>query len=504
MKRQQNEGDRNGSAETYWLRVGIGGIAIESSTFSPYASTIDDFEILRGSEMEQLYPFLDGWRLPGFANTEWVPIFRARSLPGGPVIADDYARMKKDLLDGVRATLPLDGFFFHIHGAMSVVGMQDAEGDLAVELRKVVGPRCLISAAMDLHGNVSERLVENVNLLTAYRTAPHEDVDETGERACRNLLSCLRRGVRPLRAWVRIPVILPGERTSTRVEPALSIYRSLVETEAMEGIIDASLWVGYVWADEPRSSATVVVSGTDAGALQRQARLIARRYWDAREQFGFGVPAGDADWCISEGLARGHHGVLISDSGDNPTAGGAGDITYFTSRLLSHPALADGSRSAIHASVVAEEAVNECRRVGLGGSVEVRIGGVLDPLHGNPIDLRGIVDAFVENDRIGGAMAVVRSGGVSVILTSRRKPFHHLSDFKALGWEISEKDLTIVKIGYLEPELHQAARYAFLALSPGAVNQDIARLHYDSIVRPMYPLDPVMSEPALEAKLFEV
>lgn len=482
-------------------RIGIGGIAIESSTFSPLVSTLADFTILRGEEMAPQYPFLPGWRLANHPGLEWVPCLRARSLPGGPVAAADYLRMKEELLQRVRDSLPLEGFYLHIHGAMSVLGMDDAEGDLAAGLRRIVGEECLISAGMDLHGNVSPRLVEHVDLFTAYRMAPHEDAMRTSERACRNLAACVEQGIRPHRAWVRIPVILPGERTSTRVDPARTIYGRLPESDAVPGVIDASLWVGYVWADEPRSSATVVVTGTDDAAIRGEARTIARRYWDARRDFAFGTPSGDADWCIAEGLARGHDAVLISDSGDNPTAGGAGDMTYMTARLLANPALASGERTAIHASVVAPEAVGACRAAGVGGSVSVTVGGVLDPVHGSPLDVSGEVTALVE-DAVGGWIAVVRSGGVHVVLTSRRKPYHRIRDFTALGWDIAANPLTVVKIGYLEPELRDAARHALLALTPGAVNQDIPSLRYERVVRPVFPLDPDMPDPDLEVRVF--
>ncbi|HEX4216476.1 MAG TPA: M81 family metallopeptidase [Candidatus Dormibacteraeota bacterium] len=482
-------------------RIGIGGIAIESSTFSPLVSTLADFHVLRGEEMAPQYPFLPGWRLANHPELDWVPCLRARSLPGGPVASADYLRMKEELLERVRASLPLDGFYLHIHGAMSVLGMDDAEGDLATDLRRVVGEGCLISAGMDLHGNVSPRLVEQVDLFTAYRLAPHEDAPQTSERACRNLAACLEQGIRPHRAWARIPVILPGERTSTRIDPARTIYGRLPEADAVPGVIDASLWVGYVWADEPRSSATVVVTGTDDAAIRREAATIARRYWDARRDFRFGTSAGDADWCIAEGLARGHDAVIISDSGDNPTAGGAGDMTFMTARLLAHPALAAGERTALHASVVAPEAVEACRAAGVGGSASVTAGGVLDPVHGSPIELTGEVTALVE-DPVGGWIAVLRSGGVHVVLTSGRKPYHHVRDFTALGWDIAANPLTVVKIGYLEPELRDAARHALLALTPGAVNQDIPNLHYERVERPIFPLDEDMADPDLEVRLF--
>jgi microcystin degradation protein MlrC len=483
-------------------RIGIGGIAIESSTFSPLSSSKDDFTILRGDELIARYPFMPGWNFRGRGDIEWLPCLQAKAIPGGPIVRDTYDAIKHELLGRIRAVLPLDGFYLDIHGAMNVLGMDDAEADLAAAIRSLVGSDCLISAGMDLHGNVSARLAELVDMFTAYRLAPHDDVLQTREKACAMLVHCLDQQIRPLRAWVRIPVILPGERTSTLVEPGRSVYASLQESDPIPGILDASLWVGYVWADEPRSSASVVVTGTDPANVRREAEKIARRYWDTRKEFAFVVSAGSADWCVEQAVAFPGNAVVISDSGDNPTAGGAGDSPYFVSRLLAHAQFASGQLTAIYASIADGAAVEACFRAGLGQDVEVSLGGKLDPVHAQPLPIRGIVAARLTNDPVGGNIAVLQVGGVRIILTSRRKPYHFIQDFTNLGLDPVAHKITAVKIGYLEPELRQIARHALLALTPGAVDQDIPRLNYRRVVRPIYPLDPDFDAPGLTASLF--
>jgi microcystin degradation protein MlrC len=484
-------------------RIAIGGIAIESSTFSPLASTLADFRILRGEEMHARYPFMPDWRFQERADVTWLPCLYAGAIPGGPVTGDAYAAMKAELLERIRAVLPLDGFYLDLHGAMAVQGLDDAEGDLAAAIRALVGPGCLVSASMDLHGNVTARLVELVNLFTAYRLAPHDDALETRERACTNLLRCLDQGIRPLRAWTRIPVILPGERTSTLVEPGRSLYAGLAESDAVPGVLDASLWVGYVWADQARSGATVVVTGTDGEQIRREANNIARRYWETRHAFDFVVPAGSADWCIARAVALDDHSILISDSGDNPTAGGVGDVPYMTERLLAHPAFASAERTAIVASIADAAAVAACQTAGMGQEVAVTLGGKLDPVHGQPLPVRGTVTTLSPADRVGGDIAVLRVGGVHIIVTSRRKPYHYVRDMQALGLDPAEHHVTAVKIGYLVPDLRRAARHALLALTPGAVNQDIPTLTYTRVPRPVYPLDPAMTDPELAIRLFD-
>src|SRR6266542_1400077 len=145
-------------------------MAIESSTFSPHRSGAADFTILRGAELLARYR-----ALPSPPHVDWVPLVYANALPGGAVEPAFYEAIKAELLDRLRAALPLDGLFLDIHGAMTVLGMTDAEGDLAVAVRDAVGPACLVSAAMDPHGNMSRRLIGALDLATSHRMSPHED-----------------------------------------------------------------------------------------------------------------------------------------------------------------------------------------------------------------------------------------------------------------------------------------------------------------------------------------
>ncbi len=471
-------------------RIAIGGIHIESSTFSPHRSGPADFTLVRGDELLARHDDVPG-------HVDRLPLVHARALPGGAVERDFYELVKTELLERLRATVPLDGVLLDIHGAMSVVGMTDAEGDLASAVRDVVGPAALISAAMDPHGNMSRRLVTALDLATSHRLSPHEDAPLTRKRAVANLITCLEGRVRPMKAWVRVPVLLPGEKACTRDEPARSIYGGLAEIERRAEIIDAAVWIGYAWADEPRCGAAVVVTGTDAAATLREARGLAERYWDARSDFAFSTAAGDADWCIATALASRERPFFISDSGDNPTAGGAGDVAYMLERLLSHPALASGRASAIWASVVDPTAVARCMAIGEGGAVELHVGGAFGSRHGAGVALRGTVTRVSVADPLGGDSAVVASGGVRAVLTSRRKPFHFIRDFTQLGLDPRACDLTVVKVGYLVPDLFDAAKGSLLALTPGGVDQDILRLGHTRLDRPIYPLDSGMPTPDL-------
>lgn len=484
-------------------RVAIAGLSLEASTFSPARTRIADFHPQRGAEILANRPFwAEGGALTEAA--EWVPILQGRAIPGGPVPAADYEVLKTEILGGLRAAGPLDGIVFDIHGAMSVVGMDDAEGDLAVAIRETVGPDVLISTGMDLHGNVSWRLAHALDLLTCYRMAPHEDALETKERAVRNLLDRLslpadRR--RPLKAWIPVPILLPGEKTSTRIEPAKSLYAMVPDAEARDGVLDAAIWIGYAWADEPRNSCVVMVTGDDEAVVTAEAERIAAEVWRRHEEFSFVAPAASLAECLDTALASSARPYFLSDSGDNPTAGGAGDVTWTLTELLADPRLASAELTALYASIPDATAVEECVQAGVGASVSLTVGARVDAGPAGPVPLTGTVRHIAEGDPDALTEVVVQSGGLHVILTRFRKPYHLESDFTRNGLDPRSADLVIVKIGYLEPELFAMAADWMLALTPGGADQDLLRLGHHRIARPMYPFDTGLLDPDLKARM---
>ena len=469
------------------IRMAIAGIHIESSTFSPLRTSKEDFLTTRGGEMLGRYPFLEK---PEFARIEPVPLAHFRAIPGGQVRRACYEAMKREILDRLLDAGEIDAFYFDIHGAMAVEGLADAEADLLAALREKLGPDLPITCSSDLHGNITDALVGGVDLITTYRTAPHVDWMETRERAVRLLVRWIEEKGTIFRARVGIPVLVSGEMSSTEAEPGRSLYAPLERESERPGVWDASLWVGYAWADQARSMASVVVTGTDREAVTAMANDIAQRYWQAREAFCFGSTSGTAGDCLDQALELGHDAVFLSDAGDNPTAGAAGDVPDTLRALIEHPAF-EGSRpaSAIFASIPDPAAIQICLTAGLGATVSLRLGGKLDPVHGRELAISGRVLTLSNHDPVAGWQAVVKVGAVHVIITESRKPFHKRQDFLSLDLDPLRCTVTVVKIGYLEPELKAMARHHFLVLSPGAVPPRIDAIDYQHVTRPLFPLD---------------
>jgi microcystin degradation protein MlrC len=483
-------------------RIAIAGIAIESSTFSPALSTEDVFRKRTGEALMNSYAFFK----PGSPQREaaqWLPVMVAAATPGGAVPRADYESLVGQVLDGLRASMPLDALFLDIHGAMSVVGMDDPEGDLMVRVREVIGREPIISTCMDPHGNPTVRLVENTDLVTCYRMAPHEDNMESRQRAVDNLLDRLASGKgRPAcKAWIPVPILLPGEQTSTRVEPGKSLYAAIAPATANPGVIDAGIWIGYAWADEPRNHGVVIVTGDDTAATTRTAEYLAHYFWDVRNRFAFVAPTAPLDDCLAAALAATDKPYFVSDMGDNPTAGGAGDVTWTLTELLKRPEFAkeNPGKKLLYASIPGPKLVAAAKKAGVGGRVAERVGAVVDARYAGPVMLRGEVLSIVDDPE--NAEVALKVGNMTIIVTEKRKGYHFESNFARHGIDPRQSDIVMVKMGYLVPDWYNMQRGWMMALTRGGVDQDLKALPYKRIQRPMFPLDEFTSEPDLRARV---
>lgn len=484
-------------------RIAIAGLAIESSTFSPAQTHEEAFHAKVGDEIFDSYHFLQ----PDSANrkrAQWFPALVGRSLPGGIVTREAYESLMTQMLDRLKQNLPYDGVFFDIHGAMSVVGLDDPEGDMIARIREVVGTGPIVSTSMDLHGNVSWRLAQQSDLITCYRMAPHEDARESDKRAVDNLLERIEsgKGKPAYKAYVKVPILLPGEKTSTRVEPGKGLYAKVAPVANQEGVVDAAIWIGYAWADEPRNHAVVMVVGDDKEKVTSSAGQLAQSFWDVRNDFEFIAPTTTFEDALAQALASEVHPFMISDMGDNPTAGGAGDVTWTITELLKRPEFKDeNGPSLIYASIPGPEFVEKAMAVGIGGQVDGTAGAAVDSRYAPPVRLTGTVEAIKEGDVHAEVEVVVKVGSIRVIVTKKRKPYHQEKDFTDLGLNPKEADIVMVKIGYLVPELYDMRAGWVMALTPGGVDQDLERLPFKRIERPMFPFDKNMEAPDLTARL---
>lgn len=481
------------------MRIAVAGYALESSMFTTLVSTEKDFTIARGEEILARYDF-DDILGDEAAGIEWVPTFRAIGGAGGPISPETWDGFAAEIVDGIaaaHAAAPLDGIYLDWHGASHTAGRMRDEEAMLRRIREVVGDGVVISMSMDPHGNFSRELAELTDLATSHRHAPHLDNAETRERSIRNLVSVLRSGRRPKKAWVRVPVLLPGERTSTMVEPGRSVFLAAGAAAERQGVLDAAIWVGFAWADEDRNAGAVLVTGDDETAIVETARELAQAYWDAREGFDI-VTEHSGQWnealdFLTTGPAT---PVWIADAGDNVTAGGSGDVTFAIHETLARPDVLGSGLRIIFAQLIDPAAVEAAVAAGTGAELDIAIGAFSDARSGGPVPGPWTVRELVEGKFGEGVVgAVLTNGAIDVAVHRARFKFTDPTDPTSWGrpgqvwFDLSRWDVVVVKNGYFFPGQRALAATEFMALTPGGTDLDFGRLPFTEVWRPIYPLD---------------
>ena len=442
--------------------IAIGGISTECSSYSPLHQKERDFTIVEGQELLDVvnFPFAD-------YDIEVHPVFFNKSVPGGPIESNYFDQIKDKFIKELKLIDNLDGVLLLMHGAMFVDAIEDPEGDFIASVRETVGQDCIISVSFDLHGQITDKIVKNIDAFAAFRTAPHIDVKDTYRRSSMMLAKALQENYRPYVVWSAIPLLVSGEMSSTFVEPCQSIYESFKLYDQEPGILDSNLMIGYVWADTRRATASSVVTCINQSSGSVICKSIAKQYWEVRKELKSDMKTGDIkeaiDW-LGEDFS------IIADSGDNPTAGGVGDRADILKVILD----TDIGRT-LFAGIASKSAYDELKK-----GNKFKIGGTFGG-SGPSLELKA-ESVYFKNQ-----CAIVEVKDTTIVISEVRRPFHNLTDFIDLMLDLKDFRLLVVKSGYLSPELQELSVPSFMVLSEGAVNQDLSSIKNIYRKRKTYP-----------------
>jgi microcystin degradation protein MlrC len=348
------------------MRIAIAGFMHESNTFNPLLTDRAAFvahSLTIGAALldewrdahHEVGGFIEAARVEGF---EAVPLLMAWATPSGPVTDAVFDEITARLGDLLRETRP-DGLLLALHGAMVAQSHLDADGEVLTRLRRAVGRELPLAVTLDLHGNLSQRLIDCCDVAVAYRTCPHVDQRECGRRAASLLMRRLRGEIRPCLALAKPPLLVNIMAHDTSQPPLRPFMEAARALEQQPGILAASLLPGFAYADVPQMGPSiVVVSDGDPEQARRAADGLAEDLWQAREQFA--VPLPDAASAVAQALQAEKLPVVLVDTGDNVGGGSAGDGTTILRELLRQ-----GATDSV-VCLYAPDEVRQCAAAGVG------------------------------------------------------------------------------------------------------------------------------------------
>lgn len=485
------------------MRIAIAGILHESNTFNPLPTDRAAFaaqSLAFGRDLvgewrdahHEIGGFLEAAKVEGF---EPLPLLVAAAVPAGPVTDAVFDELTRDLTDRLCRDRP-DGLLLALHGAMVAASHPDADGEVLARLRAAVGPDLPIAVTLDLHGNISERLVALSTLAVAYRTCPHVDQRECGRRAAALLVRTLRGEVRPCQALAKPPLSINIMAHDTSTEPLHGFMAAARALEDKPGILAASLLPGFAYADVPQMGPSVIVVGDGDKALaEAEADRLGQGLWDAREQFAARLP--DAAAAVAQALRAERLPVVLVDTGDNVGGGSAADGTVLLAELLRQ-----GATDSV-VCLFAPEEVQRCRAAGLDANVRLRVGGKVDRLHGDPVDVAGRVRVLHDGDYVEplarhggrrvnhmGPTALVELPGHNLlVLTTQRHPPFSLGQLTCLGIDPARQRILVVKAAIAYKAAYGPVAGTVIPVdTPGLTAVNPARFTYRHVRRPLYPL----------------
>lgn len=491
------------------MRIAIGELKQESNTFATRPTTLEDFrawhlwsgeEVIHRSRDTncEVAGFLDVLEQHG---AEIVPTIATFAMSGGRVASSTVRELRDCLLRSLEQAGKLDGVLLALHGAMVAEDDDDPDGAIIAAVRSLIGPDVPLVVTMDLHANVTRRCVEHADAIVGFRTSPHIDLRDTGQRGARLLVRTVLGEVRPVMAFAKIPMVVPA---STHMHHVPGPFKRLMDAAAVAesgSVLSASVFTVQPWLDiREMGFATIAVTDRDASLAREVACKLADQAWSERDAF-LDTELVPIEAAIQRALARPDGPVVLSDIADGTGAGSPGDATAVIEALLrinpDRPAYV-----CVRDAEVAEQAI----AAGVGSEVDVLVGGKLDNVFNRPVRFRGTVvwagDARfrfsgqgytgVEMDM--GPSTVLRHGQVSLLVMSNSVMTVDPAMYRAVGLEPLDAQIVVVKshiqfrAGY-----DGIAKEIILLDSPGMSSDHLENLPFTRVDRPLFPLDRAMT-----------
>jgi microcystin degradation protein MlrC len=498
-------------------RIAVGGFQHETNTFAPSKATFAASEqgggwppLTYGAEIA---PRLAGANIPAAGaiaalnarGHDLVGLAWGAASPSAQVTEDAFERIAGAIVSRLADAGPVDAVYLDLHGAMVTEHLDDGEGEMLRRVRAVVGPQVPVVASLDLHANVSRAMVDASDALVAYCTYPHIDMAATGERAARLLQRMLDTGSRFPKDFRTLDYLTGLPAQCSFLEPAKSLYELLAK---LEGEHDAvlSFTPGFPMADIPDCGMAVLGYGPDARRTQAAVAALSRAVADAEPDFR--MELFDPSAAVLRAMQRGEPGrpVVLADTQDNPGAGGNGDTTGLLAALLAHDArdatlglLIDGaSARQAHAVGTGHSAVFHLGEIsGVPGHVPLTAEFSVETLADGKFTCTGPMFKGFKMDL--GPMAVLRRGGVRVVVAAKKVQAGDQAMFRHVGIEpVRERILGLKSSVHFRADFEPIAREVLVVVAPGPAKADPTDFAWTRLREGLRlaPLGPAFHRPA--------
>ncbi len=494
-------------------RIAILGLMLESNSFAP-VTTRADFEqrvyVAGDAILDELRAAES--RLPAEMRafcakmdelSPWTPapILFGLVEAGGPLEHGFYLQALAEMRARLEAAKPLDGVYICNHGAMITTGERDPDGAIFSLAREIAGPDAPIVATLDLHGNVSERMVAAADVVVAYRTNPHVDMRERGEEAAA-AMAALFQGLRPQKAFLRLPITPPTVTQLTASGP----YADLInfgQAQADDEILNVSILGGFAYSDTPKNGLAILVTAkSDPAAAARLAKAIARKAWDEHQRFRPQLTPLDSAIACAAAASRDLSlpALALADVADNPGGGGNGNTTWILAAL--HEA---GVKGAILGVFTDAALAAEAHRLGTGARFHARFNrDVGEDAFTRRFEAEATVVALSDGDCVGrrgfyanrrlslGKTALIEIDGISVVVISIRTQCADPVFLEMMGLDIAKARVVALKSrGHFRAGFDEffGPDQIIEVDAPGLTSPILSRFPFKHIPRPAFPID---------------
>jgi microcystin degradation protein MlrC len=497
LERRARRGACSSLSGSAAMKIFSAGLGTETNTFAPMPTSLAAFQ------ERDYYP---AGKHPDTVTFAGAPLYVARqrareagwtlaeglvtsAQPGGITTRAAYETLRDQILADLRAAMPVDMVLLGLHGAMVADGYDDCEGDILRRVREIVGPGVVVGAELDPHAHLTPLMVEQATVLVLFKEYPHTDIRERAEDLLALCLDAQAGRSRPVAALVDCEMIVPMHTTR---EPARGFVGRMKELEGRDGILSISAAQGFATGDVPEMGTKVLVyADGDAGRAQALARRLADELIAVREQLM--VPYRSVDQALDEALAFGEGPAVLADRPDNPGSGAPGDATFVLRRMLER-GVTNAALGPLWDPVAARIAFD----AGPGAVLDLRIGGKVGPLSGDPVDLRCTVKA-VKADMVmtglSGAPApmgdcvLVEAQGIEIALVSVRNQAINVDLFTQLGCDLAAKRIVVVKSAqHFHASFSTVARHIIYVGGKGVATPDWKKLTNSNKRLPKWPL----------------